>query len=200
MLCEGNPRWIIGLFRPLIADLVQVRDKAAISSISRAEQTKRIEKTIATFLTLLSTLRASQKDRPGKSIIELVEQIGDFCFDQVLSETFNPEPILSFIIDRGVGPEVYSAVGRAINQGALVLVPQTAIRRGDADTMPSGPGNIWGKRVRLSFLLAPRYRLPLVLGRPVDLSPVLRSNPPAQSTSEQLILGDLFSKMEGAEE
>jgi hypothetical protein len=199
MLCEGNPRWIIGLFRPLIADLIQVRDKSAIKAISRAEQTKRIERTIATFLTLLSTLRSSHRDHPAKSIIELVEQLGDFSFEQVLSEEFNPEPILSFNIDRNVGKDVYSAVGRAINQGALVLVPQTALKRGESELISSGPGNIWGKRVRLSFLLAPRYRLPLVLGRSVDLSPVLRSRPPIQSPSEQLILGDLFSTSDRAE-
>lgn len=197
-LCEGNPRWIIGLFRPLIAELVQVRDISAVKAISRAEQTKRIERTIAAFLTLLSTLRASHRDQPAKSIIELVEQLGDFCFEQVLGEEFNPEPILSFTIDRSVGKEVYSAVGRAINQGALVLVPQKALRRGHTEEVSSAPGNIWGKRVRLSFLLAPRYRLPLVLGRSVDLSPVLRSNPPVQSASEQLILGDLFSTSERA--
>ncbi|MDQ8732444.1 hypothetical protein [Bradyrhizobium sp. LHD-71] len=192
-LCEGNPRWIIGLFRPLIADLVQMRDVSAVKAISRTEQTKRIERTIATFLTLLSTLRSSHRGQSAKSIIELVEQLGDFCFEQVLGQDFNPEPILSFTIDRNVGKDVYSAVGRAINQGALVLVPQKGLRRGDPEAASSAPGNIWGKRVRLSFLLAPRYRLPLVLGRSVDLSPVLRSNPPIATPSEQLILGDLFS-------
>ncbi|XIA63356.1 hypothetical protein ACFIOY_29900 [Bradyrhizobium sp. TZ2] len=196
MLCEGNPRWLIGLLRPLIADLAQVRDKTAVGAISRSEQTKRIERTIATFLTLLSTLRSSHRDKPAKSIIELVEQLGDFSFEQVLSEQFNPEPILSFNVDRNVSKDVYSAVGRAINQGALVIVPQTALRRGEAEAITSEPGNIWGKRVRLSFLLAPRYRLPLVLGRSVDLSPVLRSESLNQSPSEQLILGDLFDTNE----
>ena len=31
----------------------------------------------ATFLTLLSTLRSSHRDHPAKSIIELVERLGD---------------------------------------------------------------------------------------------------------------------------
>ncbi|WP_156928313.1 hypothetical protein [Bradyrhizobium sp. th.b2] len=191
-LCEGNPRWIIGMFRPLIAELTGAKDKLAMKAVGRAEQSKRIERTITTFLTLLSTLRAPSGDYPSKSIIELVEQLGDFSFEQVLSKDFNPEPVLSFTIDRSVTHEVQSAVGRAINQGALVIVPQSTARRGTSELNSAAPGTISGKRVRLAFLLAPRYRLPLVLGRSIDLSPVLRSATLTKPSSEQLILGDLF--------
>lgn len=195
-LCEGNPRWIIGLCRPLIADLAGAKDKSPMRTIRRSEQSKRIERTITTFLTLLSTLRAPVNEGAGKSIIELVERLGDFSFDQVLSPTFNPEPILSFTIDGNVSPAIYSAVGRAINQGALVIAPQNATRRSQTDVVPTAPGSIVGRRVRLAFLLAPRYRLPLVLGRSVDLSPVLRSSNQRDQTSEQLILSDLFVREE----
>ena len=191
-ICEGNPRWLIGLLRPLISEFSIGSDDGGSRTIPRSLQAKRIERTITTFFTLLSTLRMERDTAEQISIIELVERLGDFCFDQVMGETFNPEPVLSFIVDKAVSPGVYSAVGRALNQGALVLIPRKIGSKENTSALSFGPGDIWGRRVRLTFLLAPRYRLPLVLGRAVDMSPVIAGRSPDEFP-DQLILSDLFS-------
>jgi hypothetical protein len=194
-ICEGNPRWIIGLLRPLIADFAYSTDGLHSRSIGRALQAQRIERTITTFIILLSTLRVDDPSDGSISIIEFIELLGDFCFEQVLAKQFNPEPILSFTIDGQVSPSVINAVGRAINQGGLVLIPKRMGSPKEQRIPATGPGGIQGRRVRLTFLLAPRYRLPLVLGRSVDLSSVLRAHKRPKAGEEQLILADLFSAL-----
>ena len=124
-ICEGNPRWLIGLLRPLIEEFAyhkdkHQKDKQRIRRIQRNLQAKRIERTITTLFTLLSTLRSYENGEAGVSIIDLLEQLGNYSMEQVLGPTFNPEPILSFMIDRNVSPPLYKAIGNAINQGALV--------------------------------------------------------------------------------
>jgi hypothetical protein len=190
-ICEGNPRWLIGLFRPLVAEFVEGFRRTPVKVISRSLQAKRIERTITTLFTLLSTLRTDPA--PGvPTIIDIVERLGDFGFEQVMGERFNPEPATSFRIDQGVTPEIYDAIGRALNQGALVLVPQRPSSQEALHSQSYNPGDIHGRRVRLTYLLAPRYRLPLVLGRPVDISKVLQERD-SESTEEQLILSELFN-------
>jgi hypothetical protein len=197
-ICERNPRWLIGLLRPLVSEFANTKDRAYLRSIQRSSQAKRIERTIITLFSLLSTLRAESDS--NSSIIELVEKIGDYCFDQVLGKQFNAEPILSFYIDKNIEPSTYNAIGKAINQGALVLVPQKVSSKDELEMASFGPGDIRGRRVRLTFLLAPRYRLPLVLGRPVDLFPVLQERTKMKYPDDQLILRDLFSSEVGAEQ
>src|SRR6266566_730998 len=167
-ICEGNPRWIIGLLRPLISDFAFNSDRLHLRTIGRALQAKRIERTVSTLIVLLSTLRVEEPVGKSVSIIELIETLGDSCFEQVLGPEFNVEPRLSFVIDEDVQPAVLSAVGRAINQGALVLVPRNLTGTRGKALVTTDPRGINGRRVRLTFLFAPRYRLPLVLGRSVD--------------------------------
>ena len=48
------------------------------------------------------------------------------------------------------------SLGRALNAGAIVFVPEKPGRRFSS---------LRGKRFRLSYLLAPHYQLPLILGK-----------------------------------
>lgn len=194
-ICEGNPRWLIGLLRPLVSEFSAASKGDGAKVISRIHQAKRIERSVTTLLTLLSTLRATPNGpTQAPSILDVVELLGDFCFDEVVGGPFKPEPILSFIVDRNVSDDVYSAIGRAINQGALAIVPDRT--RSVQPMMSPGPGSIRGRRVRVSFLLAPRYRLPLVLGRAVDLSNVMQRRR-GREIPDDAILRDLFSTEDG---
>ena len=192
-ICEGNPRWLIGLLRPLILDYSYSTHPIETARIGRSTQAQRIERTITTFLTLLSTLRMKDPVDKNVSVVELLEEIGEFCFEQVLGREFNPEPILSFTVDEKISEATRDAIGRAINQGALATFRPKIARSGGLLPMAvPGPGEIMGRRVRLAFLLAPRYRLPLVLGRPVDLSPVIDGKR-HRAPQDQLMLAELFA-------
>ncbi|RWP82303.1 hypothetical protein [Mesorhizobium sp.] len=180
-MCEGNPRWLIGLLRPLIQDFKI--DRGAAINISRDRQARRLETVITSYLALLSTIRAGNDSGEGPSVVDVIEEIGEYFSDQVVGEKFRPEPILSFVIDRNTPAHLKTAIGRGVNQGAFIL-----IREKDKAT---SAGNISGRRLRLAHLLAPLYRLPLVVGRKTDLSPIFQ---PQRSTAQsRQILLDLFA-------
>jgi hypothetical protein len=181
-LCDGNPRWLVGLLRPLLKEL---RDDYSVQknpSVSRRRQAERIERSIATFLSLLATIPLSSTKRKI-SVVNLIEEIGVYFHEQILREEFNPEPVLSFTVNEGTDPDMEHALGLAINQGAFVLSGE----KGNA----SRPGSIEDRRIRLTYLLAPRYKLPLVRGRAVQLSHILRD---AKMLDDEGVVQDLFGE------
>jgi hypothetical protein len=181
-LCEGNPRWLLGLLRPLVADLA-ARKKDGTGH-GRGAQSARIERAITSFLTLLATIQAHDDARRALSVFDLIEALGTYCTRQIIGKAFNPDPALSFLVDAGLSPDDRRTVIHALHQGALVLVPEKgkSIR----------PWDVVGNRVRVAYLLAPRYRAPLVLGRPVEMSKVLYREGLARPQRPDAALGDLF--------
>jgi energy-coupling factor transporter ATP-binding protein EcfA2 len=176
-MCEGNPRWLIGLLRPLLEGTKNPPKVVAYL------QSERIRKSIATFIALLSTLPSEQASRPIGSVLDLVETVGRYFRAQMLSENFASEPVLSFRIDDQLSPKILTLVARAVNQGAFVFIRDKEVAR------PLG-SNI-GRRVRLSHLLAPHYALPLIVGRSIPLSKLLSGEDTMdseKSVGEQLVL------------
>jgi hypothetical protein len=161
-IAEGNPRWIIGLTRMLLHNSTPEK-----YSVPQQEQVKHIEDAIHKFRARLKTISWTANENPGhsKSLISLLDSIGFYMREHVLLDRFHPQPPLSIIIDSNASDELISAVGRAVNVGALVYVPE----KGASEIV----NNVKGKRFRLSYLLAPFYQLPLRLGSAVSISRVL---------------------------
>jgi hypothetical protein len=112
----------------------------------------------------------------------MIDQIGEHFFHDITSQTFKTEPDLSFVVDSRLSDEEVDAVGAALNQGAFVFIP--------SQENEHCAGTIRHKRFRLSYLLCPRYKLPLMFGQPVVLSRILhRTNLRGQG---QYTLDDLF--------
>lgn len=178
-MCEGNPRWLIGILGPLV-DLYrdEYKGRGVIKSWVQARQ---VEVAITQFLALLSSIKVEGIGPSTQSAINTIDRIGDFFESQFLVGRFNPEPIASFVVDDRVDVNTIRVIGRALNQGAFVLIPN---RRA-----PSNPARtIRGERLRVSHLLAPLFRLPLVTGREVDLSTILERTHRLQSA---LLFDDL---------
>lgn len=181
-ICEGNPRLLIGMLEPLIKDYAS-RQPDQAQSVRRSTQKAAVERTMASFFALLSTIPISQGYREIGSLIDLVDKIGMFFRQSVLGEEFNPDPVLSFHVDDKVEASIVDLVGRGVNLGAFIT-------RTDTSERPFHLGEISGLKIRLSHIVAPRYRLPLIGGRTVNLSSILRkSREPTQST-----LFDLFGE------
>jgi hypothetical protein len=179
-LCEGNPRFLIGLLRPLIARFA--RDRRRIPGTVQSDQ---VTVTVARYLSLLSALRISRnsKEAGATSLLSILDTIGDYFFEDTLGGDFKPEPITTFVVDRKVPRHVVDAVGIALNQGALVFIP------GKRDEYVLG--DVHGKRYRLSYLLATRYHLPLTYGGQVNLSVVVQD----QKKRQAVTFTDLFSRI-----
>ncbi len=156
-IAEGNPRWIIGLTRLLLTHSVN-------RPVRRHEQAREIEGTIHKFRARLKTisLDVSSSTFRANHLLEFLDKVGEYMQNGAIVADFCPEPALSFTVDSKASPELISAIGRAVNAGALVYL---------ADKNSLGILNdVKGKKFRLSYLLAPYYHLPLRLGGSVSLS------------------------------
>jgi hypothetical protein len=180
-ICEGNPRWLIGVIRPLLDAYRDGRVVERSGIVIRAVQARRVQLIITQYLSLLSTITPPGAPQNGASVLDTVDAIGDYFFDEVIGGPFNPDPVLSCRLDDRASESLRAAIGAAMNQGAFVLLPSSRD--------PAVSGNVENQRVRLSHLLAPLYRLPLVTGRPVNLSTIF-PNPPEKE--DRPLLLDLF--------
>lgn len=191
-MCEGNPRWIIGTLKPLF-DEYQKLGKSG--PVARHLQAERLTKTIVTFLSLLAAIPATDNDSSeALSIVDLIERIGDFFEGQILGRKFNPDPVTTVVVDKRLPADHQIAFGRAINQGAFVLVPD---RLKDFQL-----GKIEKYRFRMTYLFAPLYHFPLVLGRANQLSTILENKDKSASIEPpsvpyQGLLFSLFQATEG---
>lgn len=177
-MCEGNPRTTIGLFRPML------RRSGANGRVEDSIQSEMLQDTIAKYVSLLSAIRL---DRPGTtdgaaSVVALLDDIGRMFSAEVNGPTFKSEPTLSMKVDKPALQKYENALGLALNQGALVMISD------GSDSM--GFGGLLGARLRLSYLLCPRYHLPLITGQDANLSNILTIS--SRSKQRSLSFGDLF--------
>lgn len=161
-LTEGNPRALINLLNPLI--LYYKNDRSA-KKIPIADQADEIEKSIRVMLSLLKAIPSH--DRKSETVLGLLDKIGAGFYAGIVSSKFKEQPPLSFRVDRGQSPDVIRCIGKAVNIGALIYVPD----QGSEEVISS----VMNKRFRLNYLLAAHYKLPLSLDRELGLSKLLEA-------------------------
>ncbi|PBB68016.1 hypothetical protein CK228_12845 [Mesorhizobium sp. WSM4312] len=176
-VCEGNPRTTIGLLRPLVKHFV-----GEGSEVLPEIQASYLQSAIAKYVSLLATIPI---ERDSRSIIDVLDQIGEYLSFEVNGPTFKPEPSLSIRIDRNVPAEIQEAIGNAMNQGAFVMLSD--------DIGLFDFGSVSGARLRLSYMLCPRYHLPLTFGKSINLSTILGQERGRRRYNNNLSINDLFS-------
>ena len=161
-MLEGNPRWIIGVIGPLL-DIY----KKTNTQVPKSKQMEEIKKATHQFKSLLSAMpcEVTPKNSPPKSVMSILDQIGEFFRKVVVEEKFKPEPFGSFIVDSSTTPEFESALALALNAGAIVFIPGTSTNI----IMTS----LKDKRFRLTYLLAPHFQIPIQLMRATSLKRIL---------------------------
>jgi len=160
-VCEGNPRWLIGLIDALL-DSVDKNGR-----VPTHIQSAHISGLLSRFSAFLKTI-PNQPDVPKgarTNVYSLVDAIGKAFTREVLERPFNPDPIGTFLVDSHAPEEQIFALEQAIYAGAIVFVPES-----DSEI---AAGSLRGKRFRLTYLLAPKYKLPLILLRPKSLTSLL---------------------------
>jgi len=176
-LCEGNPRWILGLLEPMVVEFARSGGEIAVK---RSDQKEAVERMTAAYFALLSTIPITADSKNIHSLVDLVDKIGQFFQNSVLGPHFNPDPILGFYVDDRVPPPVRDLIGKGINIGAFITTQDSR----DAYHV----GQIGGLKVRLANIFAPRFKLPLAGGRFVNLSTILTRSEKFDTSS----LLDLF--------
>ncbi|HEX3423353.1 MAG TPA: hypothetical protein VHS33_08140 [Sphingomicrobium sp.] len=169
-LAEGNPRTLLSLVVPLISDLAFRRESNAKLYIGFSQQGEAINRAVQTLVALVKTLPPSwsRRDNP-RGLLEFIDAIGRGFERRLLRDDFDPDYVGTFIVDADAGNMIVSAVGDALNAGALVFVPE------EGSSPDATLTDLRNKRFRLSYTLAPRYRLPLILGRSIQLSSLLEA-------------------------
>jgi hypothetical protein len=163
-MSEGNPRWLIGLLSGIFAEATISKLPISIP-IQHAHSTE----TAWTFANVLKTVAISQYDqiKTQRPIFQLLMTIGNFFHNRLVTGDFQEDPPMSFIVDDDVDEDTESCLRIAINHGAIVCYqPTDGI--GGFDTLH-------GKRFRLSYLLAPCFKLPVRKSKPINLSRILNT-------------------------
>ncbi|HZR78712.1 MAG TPA: hypothetical protein VFA58_05855 [Chthoniobacterales bacterium] len=157
---EGNPRWLIGMARPLLA---QFRHSGRVPIRAQTEQMLRAADRFRAVLKLIPVQKSARY--PNETVLGIIDRIAAFFHDSVMG-SFRPQPYGCFTIDKDTDPGVVAALGLALNAGGIVFVPRTK----SAALL----GHLVGERFRLSYLLSMYYEIPIRLGAEVPLSRILR--------------------------
>jgi|SRR5450830_17954 len=184
-ISEGNPRWLIGLLTPLISYLIRNGVKRVPASV----QAEEIDNAAERMLALLRTIPVSQVELGSESIglDSLIHTVGNSLHENLMEKHFTVDPKLSFVVDSHVSESIKELLSAGLNRGAVVLVEDTTAR--------AIVGEVSGSILRLSYLLAAKFGVPLRKGKATNLSVLLSLNKPRKE--EEVISGQL--KLEGLE-
>ncbi|MBY5367401.1 hypothetical protein HFO91_09795 [Rhizobium leguminosarum] len=166
-LAEGNPRAIKYYLNDLITDMIGGRE-------SHRSQNAAIPMNVDRFRAMVAS-QAIPRDISGedRSALKVLDAMGYALADGVLGDIFHPEPPLSFRI-KNVHPSLKDALISAVNSGALVVEQNVSGKKLLFD--------LEGCRVRLSYRLAPFFKLPTISGQERILSgmPEVKGNMDSQ--------------------
>jgi hypothetical protein len=161
-MVEGNPRWFIGILDRLLDRLSSPQGK-----ILPFHQMQEVTGAADRFRALLQAIPAGSRQGQSQAtgVLTILDAIGRYIHHSVVVEPFNPDPPGSFAIDRETPADWLASLGKALNAGAIVLVPDSS-----ANVVIH---SLVGNRFRLSYILAPGYQIPIRLGRSVSLTQML---------------------------
>lgn len=161
-ITEGNPRWFIGMFNSL---LDKIDDN---NEIKDNDQSDEIKKTAERFSALLRTepMPTIKLNKKNANALDIIETISGYFAKKHIIDEFSADPPSTVRVNSNISSKLEHILRAAVNVGALVYVPDE-----DSEVLFSSTR---GKRFRISYLLAPLYKLPVRLGRAVSLRTILR--------------------------
>jgi hypothetical protein len=174
-ISEGNPRWLIGLITRILSE----GDKMPVPV---PQQTAAVRWSCQSYADMLQSVANQQfhSIKTETTVFKILAAIGQYFHDRLVKTSFVEDPPMSFIVDDLVTDDVEHALRIAVNHGAIVCFEA-------ADTV-GGFRTLRGKRFRLSYLLAPVFKLPMRKSKHVNLSAILNTtgltDPPALKAAE----------------
>ncbi|MDO6820212.1 hypothetical protein [Zobellia sp. 1_MG-2023] len=154
-LCDGNPRWIIGVVSKIIN---RARDE---STVSKSIQFDEILGAANRFKNVIANIPVGNNKL---NISEIVERLGEYFKNEIIGSQFKLDPKGSFIVDKDenrIEKNIVELIEKGVYQGAFILV--------GADE------NIYdfkirGQRFKLSYLFFILYNIPLRSFSEISLS------------------------------
>jgi hypothetical protein len=131
-------------------------------------QAEEINNAADRLLALLRTIPVppTQDKFDAIGLHHIVERIGTKLHEELVDNNFSLDPKLSFTVDIQTPSSTMELLSAGLNRGAVMLVSTAAAGSVVKDTS--------GATLRLSYLLAARFGLPLRKGKSTNLSHLLR--------------------------
>jgi hypothetical protein len=115
---------------------------------------------------MLKTIPCGPVGESKRGLLSILDPVGTYFSEATIDGPFDPDPPCSFVVDTSTAEDDLRALGMALNAGAIVFAPD----EGDVGLLE----NLRGKRFRLSYILAPHFCIPLVLGRSMSLGEIVK--------------------------
>jgi hypothetical protein len=167
-ISDGNPRRLIGIINDLLAR-VQTNGDGQPIPLSENEQDDVLNKASSQFLGYVNALPGGSAKLGAErlDLATVLKAIATYFRQSMLGDEFTLDPKGSFIVDSKLNPQLVELIRLGVYHGAIVHVDPLP------DTIET---SVVGKRFRLSYMLAPTTRLPLMLYASVSLATILRAS------------------------
>ena len=162
---DGNPRMSTILVRELMTS-IETSDQLPLK---RGQQATAIEVTTNRFMALLHAQTGIRDGSRAVTLVGLLDAIGDALHERLVRQKFSSDVPAGFFVDQAVPEKYLPLLKQAVNTGAIVHIPR------DNSAAPIAT-DARGRHYRLSYLLTPRYGLPVRQGKTVALSNLLEGN------------------------
>jgi hypothetical protein len=160
---DGNARMLTALIGHLIEPSISQDSKRGVS---RETQSRAVDSIIRRFFALIYAAEGVVlADGTTVTLADLVHRIGQAISEAVVDDPFSDNVPLSFYVDRRVPAATVRLIHLGINMGVFIHIP----RKPDAHV----PLDLEGEKLRLCYVLAPFYGLPVRLGPAVGLTALL---------------------------
>ncbi len=167
-VADGNPRALLTMLVPMARAVRYVTEIGRPGLVPRNLQADAVKRAEFLQASLLNVIPVEIEGNEKKGLLGFIDDIGRSLQARLISGPFKPDLYCSFNVDRDVTDKEEAAIGQALNVGAIIYVPHR-------DASPDGIlKGIRGMRFRLSYSLSARFRLPLTLGEPLNLSALLK--------------------------
>ena len=159
-MLEYNPRMLVGIMN-IFASIAKKN-----GVIKEHEQLHNIKNYAMSFKSLLSTIAVNSSSKEFVTLFDIIDKIGNYLSNEIHGNVFNSDPRGTIIFDNEFNDNYISAIGLALNSGALIIEKSGIDSFHDID-------DIKNSRCRLSYIFSPEYKLLLNMQRPVDLIDIL---------------------------
>lgn len=168
-MSEGNPRWLLGLLSDLHDRWVAMPsyDPDGHPIVRVSSQAKVLSSAARRFHTSLTAIASGEvtiDHARSVALTAFLDLVGKATAEGMLGHEFPTDPYGSFVVDASPTSQLEQVITKALEVGALIYV---------GSSEDDVPRRIAGSRFRLTFMLAPIYRLPFRNYREILLSTLL---------------------------
>ncbi|MBN8672816.1 MAG: hypothetical protein J0L56_01715 [Chitinophagales bacterium] len=162
-ICDGNPRWLIGIINEMLR---RVNGSSKIERISDAKQAAVYEDIAEQFFEVVKAIPDAIISRKTGvvALYGVLQEIGDYFFDEIVIGKFQRDPHSTFEIDRDIAEDMIKILEKAVYQGAIVLLNPSE---------NAFDFEMKRKIFKLSYLFSPKFKTPLRKYSTIALSRVL---------------------------